>query len=154
MPRQMNLFDELIIDNFAGGGGASTGTVRGSSCQSESTGAVREENRDYERIRGGFGGMSDRHLFRGKRINKDIWDIGYLSWHENNQNPKAHLTILGKEIGRALYNEVDPATLGQCTGLIAEKSYRGKSREDLLIFEWDIVNIIGDNGGVWVIGGA
>lgn len=25
MPRQINLFDELIIDNFAGGGGASTG---------------------------------------------------------------------------------------------------------------------------------
>ncbi len=25
MPRQLNLFEELIIDNFAGGGGASTG---------------------------------------------------------------------------------------------------------------------------------
>ena len=29
MPAQINLLDEIIIDNFAGGGGASTGDISG-----------------------------------------------------------------------------------------------------------------------------
>ena len=38
------------------------------------------------------------------------------------------------------YHIVDPATVGQCTGLTAAKSYRGTESWDLMVFEGDIVN--------------
>ena len=36
--------------------------------------------------------------------------------------------------------EIDSATLGQCTGLVATKSYRGASEQDRLVFEGDRVH--------------
>lgn len=42
------------------------------------------------------------------------------------------------------FDDVDPATVGQCTGLRATKSYRGESEADKLIFEGDVVSCITD----------
>ena len=94
--------------------------------------------------------MNERYLFRGK--NDGEWFIGSL--HVCSKTNHHH--IIGKFAGdevaeiNLVYNdvvEVDPATVGQCTGLSAIKSYRGSRPEDLLIFEGDIVK------GIWGCGG-
>ena len=88
--------------------------------------------------------MNERHLFRGKRVDRDVWDLGYLSWHESNKNPKAHLTIVGNESGRVLYNEIIPETIGQCTEIPDEV------QKDKFLYEGDIVKQIG-NDDIFVI---
>lgn len=80
--------------------------------------------------------MDNRYLFRGKRVNNGKWVVGNLlpsavfydlvsiTTHNNMRNGKIR---------------VDPTTIGQCTGLVAAKSYRGESEADRLIFEGDII---------------
>lgn len=67
--------------------------------------------------------MKDRYLFRGKRVEDDEWMTGFLERLDD------QCAMLLDKSGIPL--EVDPATVGQCTGL---KDSSGK-----LIHEGDIV---------------
>lgn len=74
--------------------------------------------------------MENRYLFRGRRVENGQWIAGYL-WKSKNcyiSNDTHDLIV------------VDPATVGQCTGVSAVKSYRGDKPEDLLIYEDDIIS--------------
>lgn len=83
--------------------------------------------------------MDNRHLWRGKRLDNGEWVQGWYSpfdgYTKNGEGNRYCITngMFAKDI-----YEVDPATAGQCTGLVAAKSYRGDSEEDRLIFERDI----------------
>lgn len=84
--------------------------------------------------------MNERYLFRGKRLDNGEWATGGIYFHIDNR-----LGIMAGDIDScgsgvaAVIDEVDPATVGQCTGIHAAKSYRGDNPEDKLVFEGDIV---------------
>jgi len=84
--------------------------------------------------------MMDRYLFRGKRLDNSELVLGFLMVPINRPHTDLHILPLSTETEKYCrnYYEVDPATIGQCTGLSAKKSYRGERPEDLLIFEGDI----------------
>ena len=86
--------------------------------------------------------MNNRYLFRGKCEITGKWFYGSLSQTQSwdYRKEKALVPCIVHETDRGLLiKEVDPATIGQCTGLSAKKSYRGESPKDLLIFEGDTV---------------
>lgn len=84
--------------------------------------------------------MDNRHLFRGKRlfgilpgsVEKWEWVRGYL-------NGETQIRWFHSDGHHYADYEVDPSTIGQCSGILATKSYRGESKADRLIFEGDIV---------------
>jgi hypothetical protein len=51
MTGQLNIFDEIIVDNFAGGGGASTGIEnrKGNTCTGLNTSDMRAYKREWMR---------------------------------------------------------------------------------------------------------
>ena len=85
--------------------------------------------------------MMHRYLFRGKRLDSSKWVHGFLMAPINRPHTDLHILPLSTKTEKYCrnYYEIDPATIGQCTGLSAKKSYRGECPEDLLIFEGDIV---------------
>jgi len=86
--------------------------------------------------------MNDRYLFRGKRADNDEWIVGYhcklILCARGGAKLLDAIQLVVSHCEVRSY-EIDPATLEQCTGLSAVKSYRGTQPEDLLIFEGDII---------------
>jgi uncharacterized phage protein (TIGR01671 family) len=81
-------------------------------------------------MKGGFG-MQDRYLFRGKRIDNGEWVLGhYVALRENRHAIATLLHNYGNQLG---FDDVDLATVGNCTGL--------RDKNEVLIFEGDIVEI-------------
>lgn len=85
----------------------------------------------------------DRYLFRGKRIDERIesgeWSEGDLIRLQPNRygisiNPNRASTMPLWEYIRRFTREIDPATIGQCTGL--------KDKNGKLIFENDVCKFI------------
>lgn len=79
--------------------------------------------------------MDNRFLFRGKCVHPPRnWVYGgYASL-----NGVPCIVLPETIFGDAAYIAIDPATIGQCAGHSASKSYRGDKPEDLLIWEGDI----------------
>ena len=90
--------------------------------------------------------MDNRYLFRGKRMGSSEWAVGYYRKGYSSVGT-ADLIEIPPADPDSVYccKEVDPDTIGQCTGLPAKKSYRGDKPVDLLIFEDDIAEF--DYGG-------
>jgi len=86
--------------------------------------------------------MDKRYMFRGRSFNSGFWIYGQPHKYEENK-----VFIVGgdvddlkvERIAFRYWGQVDPATVGQCTGLVATKSYRGDSEDARLVFEGDIV---------------
>jgi len=79
----------------------------------------------------------DRYLFRGMKAGGSEWVYGYL-WRRFFTYIKEVETdeITNAPSGKDYL--VDIRTVGQCTGISADKSYRGTDPGDLLIFEGDL----------------
>ena len=83
--------------------------------------------------------MSDRYLYRGKKFGMsktsygDGWAIGHLIETPKVGNHRSGWSIADYTANppRITYDDIDPATIGQCTGL--------KDKNGALIFEGDIV---------------
>ena len=74
--------------------------------------------------------MKDRYLFRGKRTDNGEWVHGYFMMSEPSQfTKKTRPVIIDSQSGIAEY--VDPATIGQCTGI--------DDKHGWLIFEGDLL---------------
>ena len=75
--------------------------------------------------------MNDRYLFRGKRLDTDLWATGCLV--ETPTGCFIHqMETFCREKGNTYINQsykVDPSTLGQCTGL--------RDKNGTLVFEGD-----------------
>lgn len=76
--------------------------------------------------------MENRYLFRGKRVDNGEWAFGYYAVIDGD----SYINIYDRHPPSI---EIIPETLGQCTGLIAAKSYRGESETDRLVFEGDML---------------
>lgn len=85
--------------------------------------------------------MNDRFLFRGKRLDNGEWVQGGLSWFNNGSGSYFIACHWGLEKKYPDDIEVDPATIGQCTGL--------KDKNGKLIFEGDICQY--ETGGICYI---
>lgn len=90
--------------------------------------------------------METRHLFRGRRRDNGEWVYGhcFAMVHFDRRHAHHFIIPLGCDlsIGREIQDiqvEINPATLGQCTSLVAAKSYRGESEQDRLVWEGDII---------------
>lgn len=87
--------------------------------------------------------MDDRFLFRGRCPHTGKWYAGFLMTSRDGYHSPYKMCIMHdkgsgeRDPWRII--PVDPATIGQSTGLFAAKSYRGDKPEDLLVFEGDIV---------------
>lgn len=68
-----------------------------------------------------------RGLWRGKRLNNGGWVLGCLI----RSSSKAMIFVLDDKTNRISGTDVDPSTLGECTGL--------RDKNGKLIFEGDIV---------------
>lgn len=86
--------------------------------------------------------MDSRYLFRGERLDNQEWVIGYYCKLRGMRNgiPRETHNIFCEDI----FVEVSLQSIGQCTGLVAAKSYRGESEADRLLFEGDIVKVVWD----------
>lgn len=77
----------------------------------------------------------DRHIFRGKQLDNGEWVYGFYAHIvvDSLKGYEKHYII--PDYASALYGlEVDPVTVGQCTGL--------PDKTGVMVFEGDIVNII------------
>lgn len=90
--------------------------------------------------------MEDRYLFRAKRIDNGEWVQGFLGPH-NKSEPTAgqwYIVIDEPELNYHYSVNIDPATIGQCTGR--------HSKYFELLYEGDIVefplSIVVDDYGV------
>ena len=91
--------------------------------------------------------MDDRRLFRGKRLDNGEWvqgephTWGYAEFIRASafgiEYRKSNIAETGLYTISTIAYCIDPATIGQCTGLTAAKSYRGDSDDDRLIWEGD-----------------
>lgn len=92
--------------------------------------------------------MNDRYKLRGKRVDNGEWVYGgfYQGIMSETNNPFSidNARIKNIIITEGTYYHVDPKTVGQCTGLLVAKSYRGTKPDNLLIYEGDILK---DKGG-------
>ena len=86
--------------------------------------------------------MDKRYLVRGRSFNSGTWIYG----QPHKYDEKTVFIVGGgvidwdaEWIALEYWENVNPTTLGQCTGLIATKSYRGDSEDARLVFEGDIV---------------
>ena len=83
--------------------------------------------------------MENRHLYRAKDMNTDKWHTGFYTWCEDNSFINVHESHCVEAETNSYENwlvpyNVDPKTIGQCTGL--------KDKNGVLIFEGDKINII------------
>jgi len=76
--------------------------------------------------------VSERLLVRGKRINDGEWITGYCWIYMNRRNYP--LVWYEKEPDLFVAEEIDPESMGQCTGL--------KERNGKLMYEGDIVRLL------------
>ena len=93
----------------------------------------------------------DRRMFRGKRTDTGDWVFGYYV-------PHAKIATIVAPIGedtQPLDNEgwanawiINAETLGQSTGLLAAKSYRGESEDARMVFEGDVLRGKSQDGSV------
>jgi hypothetical protein len=95
--------------------------------------------------------MNNRQIYRGKRTKKyvstdiDNWVYGFYSerptYTDNGENSNSERYRLIENGYKCLISkiEVDESSIGQCTGVEADKSYRGTDPQDLLMFEGDLV---------------
>jgi len=86
--------------------------------------------------------MDKRYMFRGRSLNSEAWIYG----QPHKYDEKTVFIVCGdvvdweaEWIAFEYWGRVDSATVGQSTGLIATKSYRGDSEDARLVFEGDIV---------------
>lgn len=85
--------------------------------------------------------VHDRYLFRGKRVDdykKGEWEHGHLCMSKAFDGGEWNIPTI--QDAKGYRREVDPATLGQCTGL--------KDKNGKLIFEGDIVRFVRNGTGV------
>jgi uncharacterized phage protein (TIGR01671 family) len=76
--------------------------------------------------------MNERFLFRGKRIDTGEWVYG---GYYGDEKRVWIMEVKPTEYGRSVIKwEVDPATIGQCTGL--------RDKAGKLIFEGDKVHVV------------
>ena len=106
--------------------------------------------------------MEERYLYRGKILTSKTWIIGHLIVDKDGKHyilpTKAFMYGNGMMLHVAL-TEVDPATIGQCTGL-RETVVNGEYKSGDLIFEGDAITIAtysyhepsGDYSGIVAIG--
>jgi uncharacterized phage protein (TIGR01671 family) len=76
--------------------------------------------------------VTERYLFRGKWIDnykKDEWEYGCFCLSRNYKGNKLEMPTI--------QDAIDPATVGQCTGL--------RDKNETLIYEGDIVAFGGEN---------
>lgn len=71
-----------------------------------------------------------RGLWRGKRLNNGEWVLGCLI----RSSSKAMIFVLDDKTNRISGTDVDPSTLGECTGL--------RDKNGKLIFEGDIISFV------------
>lgn len=86
--------------------------------------------------------MDNRYLCRGKRVDNGEWVVGcYVEseWLNTVYGTNGYDHIIIEIAADGEQYEIDPATLGRCTGLLAAKSYRGDGEMERLIFEGDVV---------------
>lgn len=75
--------------------------------------------------------IDKRFLCRGKAY--DEWAYGYVL------GPKRKMLNCIDETGEGFIVHVSPETVGQCTGILAVESYRGKDEMERMVFEGDII---------------
>ena len=94
----------------------------------------------------------DRRMFRGKRLDNGEWIAGKIVTNKpgtrifTDDNP--HECSRDHYIEIDDYYPVDPDSTGQCTGLLAAKSYRGASEDDRTIFEGDRIRLVFRDGDI------
>ena len=78
--------------------------------------------------------MKDRYLFRGKRIDNGEWTEGNLFYAHHAEYGEIYGVSISVDNRAKPYktHEIDPATIGHCTGL--------KDKNGRLIFEGDILD--------------
>ena len=103
-----------------------------------------------------------RLLFRGKRLDNNEWILGHhvlgykaIGGGKVEQIHSIHHSSIENFPRVIISNEnrkIDFATLGQCTGVLASKSYRGNMPLDLMVFEHDTVTATVSAHGIKILG--